>query len=302
MKNFKSVLELITYFKDDSICRSYLEEMIWDNKPICPHCGSERFYRFKGGKQFKCASNTCYKKFTVTTGTMFDSSKISLVKWFIAIYLHTSHKKGISSYQLAKDIDVSQKSAWFMVSRLREMDMSKERQVFDGVIEADETFIGGSDANRHEYKKKGKDSQIPVLGIVERGGRLLVVPIAARQTKYILQPIISTVKPESVINTDDFKAYRQLKNNYTHFKVNHTDKEFVNGLAHTNTIEGAFSQLKRSIYGCYHSVSPKHLHRYCNETAFRYSTRFMKEDERFALAIKQATTVLRYKELIAKPK
>lgn len=306
MKTFNSVLELITYFKDDATCRQYLEELLWNNKPICPHCGSEKHYKFKSGKVYKCANNQCYKKFTVTVGTIFDSSKMPLVKWFMAMYYVSNHNKGISSYQLAKHIGVSQKTAWYMLHRLREGTREKEQEKLMNFVEADETYIGGNISNKHKWQRDTVNSnknsnKVAVLGIIERKGKIIVKPISQLGSG-VTNEVIKHVKPYSVVYTDQYHGYNMLKHfNMTHYSVNHSAGEYVKDEhTHTNTIEGAFSLLKRSVYGTFHHISAKHMSRYCDEFAFRYNTRKLKSCDSFNLALKQCNTVLRYKTLIGK--
>ncbi|MBP6302880.1 MAG: IS1595 family transposase [Bacteroidia bacterium] len=302
MKDFNNLLELLTYFKDDTVCREYLEAIRWADGIVCPHCGSERFYKLKSGVQYKCASNVCYKKFTVTVGTIFDSAKIPLRKWFVAMYLVTSHKKGISSYQLSRDIGVTQKSAWFMLHRLRELSESGSMEKLKGQVEVDECYIGGQEKNKHKQNKSNKAGprgiKTPVLAIVERGGAARVLTLQNVKSKSIVNPVYELVEEGTTVITDQFNAYYMLKGGFKHETVNHSKDEFVRGDIHTNTVEGFFSILKRGIYGIYHQVSPKHLQRYCNEFAFRYSTRDMDEGERFNEALGNMNKVLRYNKLI----
>lgn len=302
MKDFNNLLELLTYFKDDTVCREYLEAIRWADGIVCPHCGSERFYKLKSGVQYKCASNVCYKKFTVTVGTIFDSAKIPLRKWFVAMYLVTSHKKGISSYQLSRDVGVTQKSAWFMLHRLRELSESGSMEKLKGQVEVDECYIGGQEKNKHRQNKSGKTGRstpkTPVLAIVERGGAARVLTLENVKSKSIVNPVYELVEEGTTVITDQFNAYYMLKGGFKHETVNHSKDEFVRGDIHTNTVEGFFSILKRGIYGIYHQVSPKHLQRYCNEFAFRYSTRDMDEGERFNEALGNMNKVLRYNKLI----
>ena len=151
--NFKSLPQLLNYFKDDSTCIDYLVKQRWNNKPVCPYCGHKKLYRIASGKRFKCANNECHKKFSVTVNTIFKNSRVKLNIWFAAIYLATTHKKGISSVRLHKDLGVAQKTAWFMLYRIREMLKEKQSVLLSGTIQADETFVGGKNNNRHVDKK-----------------------------------------------------------------------------------------------------------------------------------------------------
>ena len=260
---------------------------------------------YKTNVGYKCANSQCYKKFTVLVGTFFENTKIPLSKWFITLYLATAHKKGLSSLQLSRDIDVTQKTAWFMLHRIREMLNNNAPQMLEGTIEVDETFIGGKNKNRHANKKV-KDSQgrsvkdkTPVLGLFERDGEL-TTKVIKDTSKKTIQPIINEkVKKDSELISDDWKAYKGLKKNFNHKVINHSQKEYVIGHIHTNTIEGFWSLLKRGIIGIYHNVSDKHLEKYCNEFSFRYNTIDLNEQDRFDKSISQCNGRLKYKQLIA---
>lgn len=289
---FKSLVHLLDHFKEESTCIEYLVQTRWNGGAVCcPHCGNEKVYTTNRG--YKCADKDCYKKFTVTTGTIFENTKISLRFWFAAIYLGTAHKKGISSLQLSRDLNITQKTAWFLLHRVREMLNENAPDLLDGTVEVDETFVGGKNKNRHNDKKKDKNDNLagktPVFGTLQRGGdvRTHVVPNVQGDT---LKGIIkATVIAESIMVSDEAQAYKGLDVYYDHLSVNHSRGQYVNGLAHTNSIEGFWSLLKRGIVGIYHNVSPKHLHRYCNEFEYRYNTRKVKDGDRFELAIKNVS-------------
>lgn len=268
----------------------------WGSNVNCPHCQHSKIYKFSDGKRFKCSS--CKSLFNVKTGSIFDNSKISMKKWFTAIYLILNHKKGISSYQLSRDIKVTQKTAWFMLQRIRlglaDGIFKSPLGKFDNVVEIDETFVGGKNKNRH-WDKKVKNSQgrsykdkTPVLGMLERGGKLKVHKV--KNTKRnVIQPLITKgVIKGSTVMTDEWWAYRMLYKTYEHSFVNHGAGQYVNENAHTNTIEGFWSLLKRSIIGIYHSVSAKYLQLYASESAFRYNTRKLSQSSRMFLLLHNA--------------
>ncbi|PCH67158.1 MAG: hypothetical protein COC01_06420 [Bacteroidetes bacterium] len=304
--NFKSILELMTHFSDEKTCLGYLAEMRWNGKPKCPHCKCEKIYSFSDSKRYKCAK--CRKQFTARVKTIFEDSKIPLQKWFVAIYLATSHKKGISSMQLSRDIDVTQKTSWFMLHRIREMIKNSSPELLDGEIEADETFIGGKNSNKHKEQRKilnekgtGYVNMAPVFTILKRSPRMIVSTVVEEAKGEILKPIIrKSIKAGSTLITDGFGGYHGLNKDYQHEIINHAQDEFVRGNFHTNTVEGFFSLLKRGITGIYHFVSPKHLQRYCDEFSFRYNTREMSESGRFNLALAQCDSRLTYERLIKK--
>lgn len=303
--HFKGLPELLKYFSDEKLCIQLLEQRRWNGKPTCPHCGyDEKIYRTNRG--FKCANKECGKKFSVTVGTIFENSKIKLSNWFGALYLVTAHKKGISSLQLARDLGVTQKTAWFMLHRIREMLRTKSPMTMEGTIEVDETFVGGKNKNRHEHKKV-KESQgrslkdkTAVFGMLERGGDVkpMVVPDTKAKT---LKPIIAEmVKQGSIVVTDELSSYKGLSKNYVHEIIRHKAKEYVRENNHVNSLEGFWSLLKRGIYGIYHHASRKHLNRYCDEFAYRYNTRQVNDQHRFDNSLRHSEGRLTYEGLVRK--
>lgn len=301
---FKNLAELTSYFKTDQSCREYLEEMRWHGKPVCPHCNHDESYKFADGRYYKCKA--CRQKFTVTIGTIFEDTKIGLRKWFIAIYIFSSHKKGISSCQLAKDVGVTQKSAWHMLHRIRFAFGINEPDMLTDEVEVDETYIGGKAKNMHKsvrekkIKGRGASGKTPVLGLVERNGRVIAKPVPNTEADTLLPIVRERVALGSSIFTDEFPAYNKLDKDYAHASVNHSAGVYVDGNIHTNTIDGYWSLLKRGIFGIYHQVSSKHLHRYCAEFDYRYNTRRNGEVQRFDNALKHTDGRLMYKVLTAK--
>lgn len=302
---FNNLTDLLLTFNTEEKCKAYFEQQRWKGKVCCPHCGHEKIYRTNVG--FKCASNKCYKKFTVTVGTVLENTNIKLQKWFMAIYLFTAHKKGISSCQLARDIGVSQKTAWFMLHRVREIFSVKDTGAkMTGIIQADETYIGGKTKNMHKHKRDtihaAGSSAVhmdPVFGMVNNGiVKAIPVPYADQAT---LMPIIEHyVEKGATLVTDGHGAYGTAKKNYQHEIINHTENEYARHLFNTNSIEGFWSLLKRGIIGIYHQVSPKHLGAYCNEFAYRYNTNKSGDRARFHNTLTMTTGRLTYKQLIGK--
>lgn len=296
----------------EEICREYLVQQRWNGKPLCPYCGSGKVYRIENGKRFKCGNSECYKKYSVTVGTVFEASNVPLVKWFTAIYLIGNHKKGISSHQLAKDISVTQTTAWFMLHRIREMMRPKDNIKLDNIVEIDETFVGGIVGNMSKTRRaklrteKGGTIQnkTMVVGMIERSGNLKLIAMGKETGSGILQPLVrKNVDTDAVLITDCSFNYEGLNKEYAgHEVIKHKEDEYVrDGVIHTNSIEGVFSLLKRSIIGIYHSVTPKHLSRYCDETMYRYNTRKIKDAQRFSLSLQRLDGRLKYKDLIHNP-
>jgi transposase-like protein len=287
--SFNSLIDLIEYFDTEQKCIDYLTERRWLDNIECPHCKHEKVYKFSDKKRYKCAS--CREQFTVKTDSIFEDTKIALRKWFIAIYLVTSHKKGISSHQLAKDIKVTQKTAWFMLHRIRFGLGQDNLDLLEGEVEIDETYVGGKNKNRHESKKisnaqgRSVKDKTPVLGMVERQGILKAVKVINTQSTTLQPIILNNVCTQAKIMTDEWWGYAKLNRVFNHAIINHGQKEFVRNDVHTNTIEGFWSLFKRSIIGIYHSASDKHIQKYIDEAVFRYNTRKMREDERVSLTL-----------------
>jgi transposase-like protein len=289
----------------------YFESLRWNGCPVCPYCGSDKYYKLKDGRRYKCGNKECFKIYTVTVGTIFESSHIPLNIWFAAAYLIASHKKGISSYQLAKDLSVTQKTAWFMGHRLREMMRAKEAVRLNNTVEVDEVYMGGKVGNMSKKKRTflrennlTLKTKTAVMGMVERGGELRLITVGKEATtNKIIPTMFANISTTANLITDNSGIYNGMNKVFTtHEVVNHKEQEFVRDNTHTNTIEGAFSLLKRSIYGIYHQVTPKHLNRYCDETAFRYNLRKMKDYERFNLSLTKMEGRLSYKNLVLTPK
>lgn len=269
-----STFKLFEMFPDNETARKYLEDRLWPNGPVCPDCKSGDRITIRKEGFYRC--NACGDfDFTVRTGTVLERSHIPLHKWVYAMYLLVTARKGISSMQLAKEIGVTQKSAWFMLSRLREAcggddDLDQLR----GTVEVDECFVGGIEANKHERKKlhagRGGVGKVPVLGIRERGGRTFAKVIRNRTIQEIQGEIFQRVEVGSTVFTDEHLAYSGMDGLFfRHDTVNHSAKEYVRGSVHTNGIESVWAVLKRGLHGVYHHASKKHLGRYVDEFSWR---------------------------------
>lgn len=269
-------------FQDPIAAADYLESIRWPNGPVCPHCGVEdtKHYRLKSEtrKLWKCRA--CRKQFTVTVGTIFEGSHIGLHKWLLAFLLLCSSKKGMSAHQLHRMLGITYKSAWFVAHRIRyAMQQSPFQERLTGIVEVDETYIGGKARNRiPRYRGaanmgRGKD-KVPVVALVQRDGIARSMRVARVTSDELQGAVRDHVAREARVITDSFPSYRGLSKDFAgHETINHADDEWVRGDVHTNTVEGYFSILKRGINGVYHHVSEAHLPRYLDEFDFRYNTR-----------------------------
>ncbi|MEO6833124.1 MAG: IS1595 family transposase, partial [Chitinophagaceae bacterium] len=295
--------------------KSY-EESRWAGVPVCPHCASiKNPYsvkprgKFQDIPSYRCSESACKLPFTVRTGTIFEGSKVELRKSFQAIYEITTSKKGISSIELGTRIGVSQKTAWLLNHKIRTMLAETQPELLEGMIEVDETFVGGKQKNRHANKRidysAGEQDKTPVVGLMQRGGKVITF-VANDVTSETLNAIIDkNVSSTAIINTDSFAGYASVKEKYQHFSVNHSAGEYVKKVGdtkfHTQNIENFWSQLKRGYVGIYHYMSPQHLQRYCLEFGFRYNNRKVSNLERFNEVVrKSGTPRITYNELTGK--
>jgi len=268
-----STFKLFETFPDEESARLYLEGRLWPEGVKCPDCGNSERITVKKGGYYRCCACTPNLTFTVRTHTIFERSHVPLHKWLYAMYLLVTARKGISSMQLSKEIGVTQKSAWFMLQRLREA-CGAEIEKLRGTVEVDETFIGGLESNKHEADKlkegRGAVGKAPVLGMRERGGKTVAMPVNELSQANVESLIHTNVEVGSVLMTDEHTSYSDLNGLFfDHFSVNHSAGEYARGLVHTNSIESVWAVFKRGLTGVYHHVSKKHLGRYVDEFAFR---------------------------------
>jgi hypothetical protein len=296
MDSPKTLLEAIQYFSDAENCRKFMIAVRWDDGIVkCPHCGSEKVTYLEKAKVYQCYGKHAKNKFSLKVGTVFEDSPIGLEKWLPASWLLSNSKNGISSYELSKSIGVTQKSAWFMLHRIRtamkedhgDLTMGGNNQ---NPVEIDETFIGGKSINKHLGKRKQSERKTIVMGMLNRETRQIrakVIPNVKRET--LQAEILQHVGFNAHVYTDGWAGYDKLSEykNFTHRTVNHMN-EYVNGRVHTQGIENFWSLLKRGLNGTYVAVEPFHMDAYVDEQVFRYNTRKQSDAKRFEKVLSHA--------------
>lgn len=284
-KTFRSIVSLHDTFRTEDDCKAYFEKLRWPNGMTCPSCSStEKFYLLKNG-QNKCAK--CKSNFTLKTGTIFQNSNLTFKQWFDAIFFFVTNKKGITSIQLAKIIGTTQPNAWYVLQRLRYATYNRKSSKMKGIVEVDETFVGGKNKNRH-YDKKVKHSQgrstkdkAPVLGFRERDGKLFLLKLESLRKRSLQALIRYKVIAGSTVATDEYRAYIGLNKFFDHGTCNHGQGQYVNGKFHTNNIEGFWGFMKRGMTGVYQAIKRKYLMLYCKEFEFKFNNRKLSVGESF---------------------
>jgi transposase-like protein len=312
MSEHATLRDAILYFADFEHCKEFMVDLRWpDGKVKCPECGSEKVCYLAKNRVWKCYATHSKPRFTLKTGTIFEDSPIPLEKWLPAVWMLLNSKNGVSSWELHRSIGVTQKTAWFMLHRIR---LAMQSKTFNklggeggGEIEVDETFVGGKMKNMHKSRKREiqkeygqKGAKAIVLGMLERGGTVRTAVIEER-TKKAMQPIIrENVEQGSLICSDEFGPAWSMGSEYTHEFINHLEA-YVRDNIHTNGMENFWSLLKRAVHGTYVAVEPFHLFRYVDEQAFRYNNRNMDDLQRFVFGMRHIIgRRLTYAELTGK--
>jgi transposase-like protein len=289
----ETLVEAIRYFSNPETCLKFMAALRWPNGVECPQCGNKNVRFLANARLWKCNAKHPRQKFSVKVGTIFEDSPIGLDKWLAAIWMIANCKNGVSSYEIHREIGVTQKTAWFMLHRIRLAMQTGTFQKLSGQVESDETYIGGKARNMHKWKReknikgRGTAGKAIVMGILERHGkdnlvsRVRAKVIQSTATPTIQREIREAVEPKSELFTDELSSYVGLDPEYAHKVINHMEA-YVQGNVHTNGIENFWSLLKRTIRGTYVSVEPFHLFRYVDEQSFRFNNRLDDNAGRFA--------------------
>lgn len=299
----KTLQQAIVCFSDKEVALDFMARLRWpDGVPVCPRCQSQESSFLSTRLIWKCKG--CKKQFSVKLGTIFEDSALGLDKWLCAIWMIANAKNGVSSYEIHRSIGVTQKTAWFMLHRIRLAMQTGTFEKLSGEVESDETFIGGLAKNMHAHKRaqkikgRGSSGKTAVMGILERRGRVLAKVIQNTDAETLHGNVRANVEEGSSLFTDEWRSYRGLDKDYIHEVINHSI-EYVRGNVHTNSIENFWSLLKRTLKGTYVSVEPFHLDRYLDEQTFRFNERKRNDKERFLGVVKAVSNKrLTYAELI----
>jgi transposase-like protein len=286
----ETLLEAVRYFSDLDVATEFVASLRWPDGPVCPRCGSVEHSYISTRRLWKCKA--CKRQFSVKVGTIFEDSALGLDKWLPAVWLAANSKNGISSYELGRALGVTQKSAWFMLHRIRLAMQSGTFTMLSGEVEVDETYIGGKARNMSGRRKKGvgrgraRSSKTVVLGMVERGGKVNASVIDDIRKPTLQSYVRDRVEPGSSIFTDSLESYTGLDADFDHRTVNHA-VSYVDGNVHTNVMENFWSLLKRGLNGTYISVKPFHLFRYLDERMFTFNMRDLTDLGRFTAVLSE---------------
>lgn len=313
---FNSLIDIALYFDTPLKCKKALADARWrDGVVVCPFCGGVHCSHRKDGS-YRC--NYCKQNFSVLVGTIFENTKISLVKWFMAMYLVSSHKKGVSSCQLSRDLGVTQKTAWYILHKVRTL-YAQDSSMLQDYVECDEMYLGGRETNKHASKKTEKTqgrsikTKTPIFGMampfykrvsmpngkikVVRDSKVkaMVVPDAKSET--LFDAITKNVKVGSIVVTDELGSYKSIDDLYKHEYIKHSAAQYVYGMYTTNGIEGFWGQFKRMVFGIYHFVGRAYVQRYIDEAVYRWNTKHWTEQQRFADMFCKAVGKVQYKDV-----
>jgi len=286
-----NLLEAIRYFSDLDICTEFVAKLRWPNGPYCPACGCVEHSYLTTRRLWKCKA--CKKQYSVKLGSIFEDSPLGLDKWLPAIWLIANSKNGVSSHELGRALGVTQKSAWFMLHRIRLAMQTGSFDKFDGPVEVDETFIGGKARNMHKHVRaqkitgRGPKGKTAIAGVLERGGEIRASVVPDRKMPTLQREVRRNVATGSTVYTDALRSYSGLAKDYAHETVDHAEM-YVDGQIHTNGLENFWSLLKRGLHGTYISVELFHLFRYLDERVFTYNLRDLTDFGRFAAVLHAA--------------
>ena len=301
---FNSLIQIADFFNSEEKCKAAIAQERWGDTVVCPYCGGTHCHQCKDGR-YICKG--CQRKFSVTVGTIFENTKLSLRKWFMAMYLVSSTKKGVSSCQIARDLNITQKTAWFMLQKIRGLYGQNDSNTLSDEVEMDEMYLGGRETNKHESKRtegtqgRSTKTKTPIFGMLERDGNVVALKVENTQGATLMPIVAQFVEEGSTTYTDEANIYSKLtENGYDHLFVNHSKREYVRANEiHTNGIEGFWAHFKRVVFSTYHCVSKDYLQRYIDEQVYRWNTREENASYRFHDMFNKAVKHFSYSEVLS---